>query len=126
MSPERKETTINRDEVQSKRMLQLNTPSWGNVEQMLSIRTQHKPRLQSLLISNLDELRDYYNLVYQATINGIKPPKPDLNNGHNRILAPHTRRIREMVTGKIEKYSYGYRKSVRREKAFARRGTIVK
>lgn len=125
MSPERKVSNpvkVHEQEL-SRRIRQLNTPSWETVRGMLDIRTRHKPRLQSLLTQNIDELRIYYNTVYLATIEGEKPPRPDLNNGHNKTFSAHYRIVRETVTGNIERKSAGYRKYIRRQKAASRRQT---
>ena len=122
MDKDRKNLRIEFEQEQLRRMRKLNTPSWDSVEKMIEIRTQHKPRLQELTSRNIDELRIYYQDVYLATVNGIEPPTPDLMDGHNKVFALHTRIIRETVTGKIEKFSRGYKRHIRNEKAASKKG----
>lgn len=123
MSPERKQFIPTRDifAEQSRRARQFTTSSWEVVRGMLEKRTHNKTRLHDLFVNNVEDLKEYYETVYSSVVDGREPYRPDLSDNHNKIFATHYRIIRETVTRIPEKYSSGFRKHIRREKASSKK-----
>lgn len=93
--------------------------SWETVSGMLELRTHNNSTHHMLLGRYKNELRGYYDYVYDLA-SGTKPtePAPLLPSAG---LAYHFRIVRETVFGKREKITKGWAKHIRDEKAASNR-----